>query len=147
MIVRCVINNVAKIKEVKIRERLFESIHIDGPISDLSIGSIYPVIGIIQSDDGGIWVCLHTIEEFDYPYIYPIELFEIVDDSLLSSWAINFKSTAEGFVVDQIGFPDWVSDNFYEKLLDDDESAIAKYRSQQIYLREMTKLQFDLKNR
>lgn len=142
MIVRCRTNNIASIADKKVRARLFKSFHLDGPTDDLSIGKTYPVIGVIRWDNGGLWVYLHTVEEVDYPYPYPLELFEIVNDSLLSNWVISFSSTVEGVVLNQIGFAEWMSDgNFYERLIDGDETAIAQYKSQRIYLKEMTALQ------
>lgn len=147
MIVRCRINDIAKIAEKNVRERLFKSIPLDGPIHDLSIGNTYPVIGIIRWNYGGLWIYLHTTEEVGYPSPYPIELFEIVNPALLSKWSISFDKMENGLVLNQIGFPEWISGNFYEKLLDEDEEAIAQYKSQRIYLKEMTDLQVTKKEK
>ena len=65
MYVKCVINDLSKLTDVPVAERLKEGIHIDGPITDLVIGEIYPVQAIEVHLDRGLWLYLHTVGQAD----------------------------------------------------------------------------------
>lgn len=134
MRVKCVLRDARDLNNKLVEHRLRRSIHLDGPIGDLGLGKIYNVVGL-QESDGGIWVMLDTVEKSDYPYPYPIEMFEIIDCSLPGDWCINFVQRSDGAFIKRIGFREWATDEtFYERLIDGDQGAIDVYR------RERTKL-------
>ncbi len=131
MLVRCTINNVEKLSSQAVKARLCQSIHREGPDDNLTIGENYTVLAIVRWQDGGIRIYLHTVADNDYPYPYPIEMFEVVDASLPSGWTLCFSRCPDGMVVERIGFSEWVKDDqFFEKLVEGDAATITTYRRQ-----------------
>lgn len=131
MRVQCIANDVDKLSDVAVRKRLAESIHLDGGDSDLVVGNTYAVFAIAQWRDGGIRVYLHTVEESEYPYPYPLEMFSVIDPALPTNWCVSFEQRSFGVAIKRISFPEWANDDhFYEMLLDGDEEAIAIYKHQ-----------------
>lgn len=129
MRVRCVANDVGKLSDSMIKRRLAESIHREGSDEDLVIGSTHAVLAIDRWCDGGIRVYLHTVEENDYPYPYPIEMFEVIDSTVPADWCVTFEQQPLGMGIKRISFPEWANDDtFYERLVDGDEAAIAIYK-------------------
>lgn len=129
MRVKCFVNDISKLNDATLKRRLAESIHREGADEDLVIGSNYVVLGIDRWSDGGLRVYLHTVEESDYPYPYPIEMFEVVDSTVPTGWCVTFEQQPLGVGIKRIGFPEWVNDDsFYERLVDGDEAAIAIYK-------------------
>lgn len=128
MKVRCIANNLRSLDNPHIKERLSSSIKLDGTIEDIRIGNLYSVYAMSHRKDGGIWIYLNTVPESDYPYPYPMEMFEIVDGSIPSGWAIGFGNDLSGTTFKCISFSEWVNDSqFYEKLVEGDEIAVDLY--------------------
>jgi len=131
MKVQCSFNQVSNIPEIEVKNRLAESIHRNGPDDDLIEGRAYTVLALARWSDGGIRVYLHTIEESDHPYPYPLEMFEVIDPTIPANWRIGFEQRPGGIEIKLMSFPDWVEDaRFYEKLVEGDERAIASYKLQ-----------------
>jgi hypothetical protein len=136
MRVRCVTNDLRALHKQSVEARLRRSIHLDGTLDDLTIGSVYSVIAVHESD-GGIWVMLHTVDESDYPYPYPVEMFDVIDGSLPAGWCIRFADRPDGAFITRISFREWATDDrFYERLLDGDEATVAVYRRERGKLTE-----------
>jgi hypothetical protein len=128
MRVKCIANSVSTLDSPALRDRLNRSIHLDGPLSDLDLGKIYNVIAL-QESDGGVWLMLHTVEESDHPYPYPVEMFEVLDPALPADWCVNFAWHENGLFVKRISFPEWANDaQFYERLLNGDGPTISIYQ-------------------
>lgn len=129
MRVRCIANDVGQLSGAMLKSRLMESIHRDGADDDLAIGSIYDVLALDKWGDGGIRIYLHTVKESDYPYPYPIEMFEVIDATVPTAWCLTFEQQPFGVCLKRISFPEWANDDsFYEKLVGGDETAIAIYK-------------------
>ncbi len=130
MRVKCIANDVNKLTSAEVRKRLTRSIHLEGADQDLVIGHIYFVVAIAQWDDGGVRIYLHTIEENNYPYPYPLEMFDVIEPSLPTNWCLSFEQQPLGLVITRISFPEWANDeHFYERLVDGDKAAIAIYKN------------------
>lgn len=131
MRVRCITNVVDKLPDAAVRDRLNLSIHREGPDEDLVVGQVYHVVAIARWRDNGLRVYLHTINESHHPYPYPLEMFEVVDPSLPTGWCVNFEQQQDGLIIQRISFPEWASDDqFFERLVDGDETAITIYQRQ-----------------
>jgi hypothetical protein len=131
MRVKCKFNAVNDIPDTGVRERLSKSIHRDNPDDDLVVGNIYAVVALARWNDGGFWVYLHTVKESDFPYPYPLEMFDVADPAIPNNWHISFVSQPGGVEVEMMTFAEWIADSqFYEKLVDGDERAIALYNKQ-----------------
>lgn len=129
MHVRCITNAVDDLPCAAVRERLHSCMRLDGSIGELLVGQVYPVYAIGLWNDGGLRVYLHTISESDFPYPYPIEMFEITDSTFPAGWCVNFSRNESGAGICRISFPEWASDpQFFERLVDGDHSAIEIYR-------------------
>lgn len=128
MLVKCVANDVNALPEGALKARLSEQVRLDHPISELSLGTVYPVQAITKWKDGSLMYYLHTIEEFSYPYPYPSEFFEVVDDSLPGNWCIRIEVKQENRDIKQISFAEWARNaQFYEHLIDDDPECVELY--------------------
>lgn len=130
MRVRCVANDIEKLNNSIVRKRLVESIHREGADEDLTVNAVYAVLAMEQWSDGGIRVYLHTVGESNYPYPYPVEMFEVVDATVTTSWCVTFfEQQSLGMSIKRISFPEWAHDDFfYERLVDGDEAVIAIYK-------------------
>lgn len=127
MRVKCLTNDINLLNNPLVHNRLHKSVHIDGELTDLSPGEIYNVLAI-EERDKGVWVFLHTVEESDYPYPYPIELFEVVDNCMNANWCIKFEQLSNKSFVKIISFSEWTNDPlFYEKLVNGDTKSIDIY--------------------
>ena len=130
MRVRCVKNSIASIEGTSARERIQRSINLDGPINDLTVRRDYGVQAL-EERDGGLWFYLHTVPVSDYPYPYPAELFELLDNSIPEGWGIGFQDQPERGAVawKRISFSAWAnSDHFYERLVEGEAIAVALYQ-------------------
>jgi hypothetical protein len=126
MLVQCITNNFRELPDLSVRNRLAESIHIEGGDEDLVVGKNYEVFALEQWSDGGIRV----VEDSDYPYPFPLEMFSVVDPAFPVDWSVAFEKRSLGLVVKRISYSEWCSDDrYYEKLVDGDEDAIANYRA------------------
>lgn len=127
MRVLCINNSVMNIDSEIVRYRLNISINQDTHFMDLKVGEQYDVVAI-EERDKGLWLFLHTVDSKEYPYLYPVELFEFIDTSIPSGWRINFNSCEDGLMIKRISFPRWVDDDyFYEKLVDGDNEIVNAY--------------------
>lgn len=132
MHVKCLTNNISSLHDSFAVKRLQKAIHVDGALSDLEIGKVYNVLAIEKRDEG-IWAFIHTVEESDYPYPYPIELFEIVDSSLPTGWCLNVEQQKGKSNIKRISFCEWANDvSFYEKLVEGDAETILIYKERAI---------------
>ena len=129
MRVVCVINVVSDIADAKVRERLSRSIHIDGPITDLTVGREYTVQAIEEWDSGELQLYLHTVSVSGYPYPWPAELFEVRDNSMPLGWCVYLQPQQGRVRCKRITFAAWATDdNFYERLVDGDPETVSVYR-------------------
>ncbi len=128
MIVRCLCNDLSALASQQQARRLRESSHLDHPLYELKVGALYAVQAMEQWHDG--WrLYLHTDEQDRFPRPYPLELFEIVDDTLSAGWRINLAPGAGEEPRLVCAFPEWSRDpGFYKRLIDDDEACVALYR-------------------
>ncbi|MBQ1784247.1 MAG: hypothetical protein II007_15840 [Gammaproteobacteria bacterium] len=132
MYVRCIANDVAKLDNELVKMRLADSIRREGQDEDLLLGATYKVVAIERWGDGGIRVYLHTVEENDYPYPYPIEMFDVIEPTIPMGWCVSLEQYDCGMYIKRIGFPEWANDgSFYERLVDGDEEAVAVYKNYQ----------------
>ncbi len=128
MRVKCIKNMISEIREAKIRDRLRQSIHREGPMYDLLIGGSYAVQALATWNDGGLRYYLHTIPESEHPYPYPAEMFEVTDASIPAGWGVQLQKSTDGVAVKLITFMEWATDaTFYERLLDGDEETVREY--------------------
>lgn len=128
MRVTCTANRVDAIADADVRGRLRRSIHVEGPLADITVGSEYEVQAL-EERDGGIWLFLHTVFENEYPFPYPAEMFELCDGSIPVGWAIRLQKVAGTVTVRRITFPSWAADeSYYERLVDGDTATSANYR-------------------
>ena len=128
MLVECIMNDLRYIENEKVRNRLSQSIHRDGPNDILNIGIEYSVCAITNWFDKGIFIYLHVIDKIEYPYPFPLEFFKIKDASVPDNWVAGTFSLPGSGSFFQIGFPEWAQDMyFYEKLVDGDLSARSAY--------------------
>jgi hypothetical protein len=127
MRVVCRANDVSAISNASVRERLSRSIHIVGPISDLVVGREYAVQAL-EARDEGLWVYLHSVAASDYPYPYPLELFDFSDERIPAGWMLRVDATRQHVVFKRAAFVEWMADEqFYERLVDGDPEAISAY--------------------
>lgn len=132
MRVKCVANDVHKLRSRELQERLGRSIRLDGADDDLHIGESYDVF-VLRESDGGLWVLLDTVPQSDHPYPYPLEMFDVVDASIPEDWSIGFERRAHGTTMTSVGFSEWVKDaTFYERLLDREPDALAIWERQRL---------------
>ena len=128
MRVKCVTNDIRALDNKVVEDRLRRSIHLDGPMGELQVGRTYNVVAL-QESDGGVWVMLDTVEDGDYPYPYPLEMFEVTDCALPAGWCVNFARRSNGAFIQRVSFCEWATDGqFYERLVDGDEKAVGIYR-------------------
>lgn len=128
MRVVCKKNDLNLITEPEVKKRLSRSIRIQGPTDSYDIGNEYTVQAIGEMG-GGLWFYLETVQD-DCPYPCPIEMFEIIDNSIPEGWCIKFHNGNIGTQLQIMTFPEWVNDDvFYERLIDSDPEAVAIYKS------------------
>ena len=109
------------------RERLKNSIHIEGPIDGLILGQEYSVQAIANWNDG-LRFYIHVHSDSDYPHPFPGEFFEIRDGTIPKHWKVNARSR-DGFPLFQVSFSEWASSEFfYERLVEGDPKALAVYK-------------------
>jgi hypothetical protein len=126
--VRCIINDLSRLPNTPVRQRLETSIHIEGVIEPLSIGTEYDVWALVRGLDRGLWVVIDSIPGSYFPSTYPAEFFEFICMDIPNGWRVCFESSKHGIEIDSISFPEWTSDkHFYERLIDGDPSAVNTY--------------------
>jgi hypothetical protein len=128
MRVICTKNELAGIAEPEVRERIRRLVRRDGPITDLAVGQEYAVQAL-EERDGGLWLYLHTVSVNDYPFPYPVEMFDVRDNTLPAEWSIRMETERGNVVCKRITFSAWADDDhFYERLVDGDAETVALYR-------------------
>ena len=133
----CRINNLRKLPNDTVRARLSESIHVDGEIPGLEIGSAYSVLALSLRCDSGLWLYLDTFPGHHFPSPYPAELFDLTDSSIPAGWVVTLESTGHGTVIRRISFPEWARDeNFYERLVAGDVETTGIYRKRRSEISE-----------
>ncbi|MDD3020751.1 MAG: hypothetical protein PHX61_07205 [Alphaproteobacteria bacterium] len=128
MRVKCIKDDLSNIIDSEVRERLSQTIHITGPITTLDVGKEY-LVQAVEVWEGGVWVYLQTYLPGEYPYHYPIEMFEVVDNKLPEGWSVQFEEKNGNITFKRICIPEWADDEeFYAKLIDGDPKTVALYR-------------------
>jgi hypothetical protein len=93
----------------------------------------------------GSGIVFYAADENDsYPFPYPSEIFEVIDNRIPSNWGIrtNIKEDDSGNVQSLffLSFDDWVNnDNYFENLIDDDEMSVKIFRRNLRILIELDK--------
>ena len=85
---------------------------------DLTSGTLYAVIGI-EADDYRI------MNDDGRPYLYPAELFEVVDASEPASWVTEYGDEGERYAYP----PPLGSPGFFEDYFDGDAKALAAFKA------------------
>lgn len=138
MDVKCIANNIDQIDNSDARNRLAESIHLQEGDSSLTIGKTYAVAALVKWNNGGLYVYLHSIEESNHPYPYPIEFFAVTNSIFPANWIVGTDPDQTGDFEIRISFPEWANDEgFFERLLDGDEGAREIYEEQKKNLRRL----------
>jgi hypothetical protein len=133
MRVKCLTSSIDQLKDIAVRNRLSEWIHLDGPDDNLIIGKCYPVIALMGDTIDGFKVCLHTVDKSDYPYPYPIEFFEVIDSTFPDNSCIGVEQGPSGKYGIRISFAEWANDDqFYERLVDGEEKAMLIYNKHKV---------------
>ena len=130
MKVLCTINNILEIKDVVTLDRMKKYIHLSDGQLDLEINVEYCVYGIIFRDNSP-WYYLCLDEDDESPSPYPADLFKVTDDRLSSYWKLSTQAVTNG-VMSSMVFDEWANDlSFFERLIDDDPSAIELFKKYQ----------------
>jgi len=128
MKVLCTINNVFEIEESVTLDRVKKYIHLSDGQLNLEKNVEYCVYGIVFRDNAP-WYYLCLDQDDESPTPYPAELFETIDERLSSFWRLSTEESING-VISSMVFDEWANDpSFYERLVDDDPSAIELFRS------------------
>ena len=134
MQVTCIKNKLDSIHDGRVRSRLQMAIHLDGAITDLTIGDEYAVQAL-ETRDGGLWLFLHTVAEHHYPEPYPAEMFEFQDRFVPLGWCMRFQLQQGNLALKRISFSEWAEDDhYYERLFDGDAEAIRSYERNRVRL-------------
>ena len=89
---------------------------VNGEYQDLTAGNGYVVIGI-EADD------LRLLNDRGRPFLYPVELFEVVDASEPNDWIIEFGQDGE-----QYSYPPSLNRaGFFEDFFDNEREAVATF--------------------
>jgi hypothetical protein len=124
MKVVCEISNIFDLDDGSVLDRVKRYILLSDGQTNLVQNEEYCVYGIAFRDNHP-WYYLCLGEDDDSPTAYPAELFKIIDGKLSSYWML---STEESSIV----FEEWANDSsFYERLVDDDPTAIAQFKRYQ----------------
>lgn len=124
MKVVCEHNNILELSDSSAIQRIKKYVFLSDGQTNLEKNKEYCVYGITFRDNFS-WFYLCLNEDDESPTAYPAELFKITDGRLSSYWRL---STQESSLV----FDEWANDpNFYERLVDDDPSAVKQFKSYQ----------------
>jgi len=122
MKVVCEIDNIFDLNDDSVLERVKRYILLSDGKTNLVENEEYCVYGITFRENHP-WYYLCLGEDDDSPTAYPAELFKITDGKLSSYWRLSVEEPA-------IVFEEWANDSsFYERLLDDDPTAIRQFKS------------------
>ena len=124
MKVVCEINNILEVKDSSAIERIKKYVFLSDGQLNLEKDKEYCVYGIAFRDNSP-WYYLCLDEDDESPTAYPAELFKITDGRLSSCWRLSPQDSS-------LVFEEWANDpSFYERLVDDDPSAIENFKSYQ----------------
>ena len=87
---------------------------------DLTPGNIYRIIGI-EADD------YRLINDFGSPYLYPSDLFLLVDSEEPSDWLTEFGEEGERYTYP----PELNQAGFFEDYFDDEPTAVRTFHRYQ----------------
>lgn len=126
MKVLCTINNIYELQDSTAIVRIEKHIHLSDGQLNLEKNEEYCVFGILFRGNSP-WYYLCVNDDDRSPTPYPAELFDIVDGRLSSYWKLSTVNYRSG-VMSSIVFDEWAKDSsFYERLIDDDPSAIGVF--------------------
>ena len=100
---RCINNDVAVIDQPRVRDRIRRSIHIDGPMTDLTVGREY-AIQAVEERDGGLWFYVHSVAINGYPYPYPAEMFGLSVNVIPPTWCVCLQEWHGNSVFKRMSF-------------------------------------------
>lgn len=127
MKVVCEQNNILELTDSSSVERIKKYIFLSDGQLNLEKSKEYCVYGIVFRDNSP-WYYLCLNEDDESPTAYPSELFKITDGRLSSYWRLSAKESS-------LVFDEWAGDSsFYERLVEDDPSAIEQFKSYQILM-------------
>ena len=124
----CIENDITKCDSRDLARALSSSINIQC-FDELSIGEGYDVLAIEQRQDD-VWLYL-DVDGLPYPSPYPAELFRLSDPSIPEGWSVSIKVRDGVPYIYRLSFSAWADDDeFYEKLINDDDAALAALKRQ-----------------
>lgn len=130
MLVKCELNDLRSLREDSVRSRLEESIHLDSLQEYFTVGQTFKVQAI-EYMRNGVWIYIHTSEDFTYPHPFPAEFFSIEDNSVPGNWCIKWIQEEGAIKIKRLSFREWVEDDtFYERLIDGNPQAVEVYLNQ-----------------
>ena len=93
----------------------------------LEIGKSYDVYGLAFRR-GHLWYLVSVEDEFDYPYLHLSAFFSVEDARIPPGWALTTQMNNLEAGTSILPAP-WASDPYFmERLVDEDEVAIAFFR-------------------
>jgi hypothetical protein len=102
---------------------------------EITAGKTYVVLAIAKYEDVIFYFVLGDESE-NYPLAFPAELFQIVDGRVSVCWETNLTTIDRVEQIDienreVLSFKEWVlkKDEFYEKVLDEEKTELATFRS------------------
>lgn len=84
---------------------------------DLTLGRIYEVIGI-EADD------YRLLNDGGLPYLYPAQLFDLVDESMPEEWHISYGEEGEQYAY----APELNAAGFFEDYFESDPTAVLVFQ-------------------
>ena len=127
MKVKCKVNNVYKITDSTVRNRVENYKDEDNGEIYLDVGKIYTVYGVVISNNVPLFLLCTEINE-EYPIPFDPAFFEIVDGRFSSFWRLSFFEYEENKCSTSIVFEEWANNPmFFEKLLDGEPEEVATF--------------------
>lgn len=127
MKVVCEINNILELSDDSAIERIKKYVFLSDGQLNLEKNREYCVYGIAFRDNSP-WYYLCLGEDDESPTAYPADLFKITNGRLSSCWRLSAQESS-------LVFEEWANDSsFYERLVDDDPSAIEQFKSYQDFM-------------
>ncbi|UZE96644.1 hypothetical protein [Alkalimarinus alittae] len=122
MKVVCEINNILELNDSSVVDRIKKYIHLSDGQLNFEKNKEYCVYGIVFRENSP-WYYLCLDEDDESPTAYPAELFKTTDGCLSSHWRLSVQESS-------LVFDKWASDSsFYERLVEEDPSAIEQFKS------------------
>lgn len=102
---------------VKARTTVHDRLVDESEHRGLSVGAVYDVVGIDSEN-------FRVIDDNDEPFLYPKDLFEIVDPSIPDGWITETRDDEK-----YIDPPEFAEPGFYEDYFDRVEAAVEKFEA------------------